>query len=209
MNKEDKRDEHIEIKGRYLSAPRNSRSKRSHDFLKITLKLIGDYKGVSFGVSFLKDHKKPVSHISLYTHALQVLVERFHQYIQEHPFYNHAIMIMDSRSKGLKGEDNLIVIKSHMSYIFGHTVGRTLTNVMEGPLFADSKLCVGLQLVDIFASTLYTNHYNYYLGKTSATPLPGGYDYSYMEQYWPTVNFLEFKSKKGVYGFRVIDYRHE
>lgn len=208
MNKEDKRDEHIEIKGRYLTAPRNSKSQRSHAFLKTVLKLIGDYKGVSFGVSFIKDHNDPISHISLYTHALQVLVERFHQYIAENPFYNNSIMIMDSRSRGLKGEDNVIVIKSHMSYIFGHKVGKTLTNVMEGPLFADSKLCAGLQLVDIFASCLFTGHYNYYLGKMSPYPLDGGQDYSHMTQYWPTVNYLEFKSKAGLFGYRVIDHRN-
>jgi hypothetical protein len=93
-----------------------------------------------------------------------------------------------------------------MSYIFGHKVGKTFTNVMEGPLFADSKLCAGLQLVDIFVSCLYTNHYNYYLGKTSETPLASGHDYSHMAQYWPTVNDLEFKSKTGVFGYRHIDH---
>lgn len=208
MNKEDKRDEHIEIKGNYLAAPRNSQSKRNHAFLKTILKLIGKRNGVCFGVSFIKDHINPISHISLYTHALQVLVERFNLFITENPFYNNAIMVCDSRSKGLKGEDNLIVIKSHMSYIFGHKIGKTFTNIMEGPLFADSKLCAGLQLVDIFASSLYTNHYNYYLGKDSPTPLVSGHDYSHMTQYWPTISYLEFKSKEEFYGYRVIDHRH-
>lgn len=208
MHRQGRRDEHIEIKGNYLTAPRNSKSKRNHAFLKTVLKLIPKRGGVCFGVSFIKNHVDPISHISLYTHALQVLVERFNKFIDENPLYNNAIMILDSRSKNLKGEDNIIVIKSHMSYIFGHMVGRTFTNVMEGPLFADSKLCVGLQLVDIFASVLFTNHYNYYLGKDSPTPLVSGHDYSHMTQYWPTVDYLEFKSKEGIYGYRVIDHRN-
>lgn len=114
-------------------------------------------------------------------------------------------MILGQRD--YKVEENLIVIKSHMSYIFGHKIGKTFNNVMEGPLFADSKLCAGLQLVDIFASALYTNHYNYYLGRSSQTPLLDGKDYSHRVQYWPTSNFLEFKSKTGVLGYRVRDHR--
>jgi uncharacterized protein YprB with RNaseH-like and TPR domain len=54
MNKPDKRDEHIKIKGNYLTAPRNSKSQRVHSFLKTILKLIGKRNGAGFEVSYIK-----------------------------------------------------------------------------------------------------------------------------------------------------------
>ncbi len=99
---------------------------------------------------------------------------------------------------GLDGE----VARSHMSYIFGHTTGRTFTNILEAPLFADSRLTVGLQLSDIFAANLYATHHNYYLRTLAGSP-----DYRHATAYWPALNRLQFKSVGQVDGFTVFGYR--
>lgn len=202
------REEHMEIKGKDLAAPRNAKNKRYHEFMGHTLKLISDRQGCCFAVTFLKDHISPVSPVSLYTHALQILVERLTIYIEEHEYYNGGILICDSRSSGLHGKDNITVVKSHMSYIFGHETGRTCLNILEAPLFADSRFCVGLKLVDTFASALFTNHYEFHINK--GPKVEGAKNYAHMVQFWPTIKELEFKSTKQKfprYGYRVVDYR--
>jgi hypothetical protein len=204
------REEHIEIKGKDLAAPRNAGSKRHHTFLYHALKLIADKQGCCFGVTFLKNHISPTSPVSLYTHALQILVERFTIFIAEHEVYDGGILVCDSRSSGLHGKENISVVKSHMSYIFGHETGRTCLNILEAPLFADSRFCVGLQLADTFASALFTNYYQHYIVNSPKGTTPGAKNYAHMVQYWETLKAIEFKSlnpKITKFGYRVVDYR--
>ena len=201
LKRSSKRDEEFEIKGRDIAAHRNRNSKRRHIFNERLLSFISHNSGSCFAVSFLKNHEDPASHTSIYTQALQILVERFSLYIAEHRSYNNGILILDSRMKGLRGFD-ITVARSHMSFIFGHETGRTFINILEAPLFADSRLTVGLQVADIFASNLFSNHYNYYL-----KGIPGSIDYSHMEKYWPQLDSLQFKSRQTIDGFQVFGYR--
>jgi hypothetical protein len=208
MSRTGRRDEHIEIKGKELTAARNARSSRYREFLRRSLSMINDRNGCCFGVSFLKNHITPISPDSLYNHALQILVERFDMYIAEHEYFKGGILICDSRSSGLHGKDNINVVKSHMSFIFGHETGRTLLNILESPLFADSRLCAGLQFADILASVLFTNNYQYHLNRDPERIIPGAVHYPHIAQYWPIAKSLEFKSKNGrMFGYRVIDHR--
>lgn len=208
FGKPDKRDEEREIKGNEICAPRNKTSERRHAFNREVLSFISSHGGTCFGVSFLKNPKTPCNSDSIYNHALQILVERFSLFIAEHSAYNNAILICDSRMKGLKSQD-ITVARSHMSFIFGNETGRTFINILEAPLFADSRLTVGLQLVDIFASNLFSTHYNYYL-----KDVEGVLDYSHMDKYWHTLDKLQFKSRQAIggyqmFGYKVIDHRTE
>lgn len=167
---------------------------------------IAQHSGTSFGATFLKQSLSPADPHSLYTHGLQVLVERFSVFVAEHPAYSEGILICDSRMKGIKGSD-IAVARSHMSYMFGNETGRRFINIVEAPLFADSRLTVGLQLADIVASLLYTSQYRYYLRHTK-----GALCYDHIAKYWQSLDALQFKSRKTVdgfpvYGYRVIDQR--
>ena len=113
-------------------------------------------------------------------------------------------MIIRQECQGL----DISVARSHMSFIFGNETGKQFTNILEAPLFADSRLTVGLQLVDIFASNIFTLQYCY----NHLRELPGGEDYSHVTQYWPLIKSLEFHSIKPVnshtiYGYKTIDFR--
>lgn len=93
-----------------------------------------------------------------------------------------------------------------MSYIFGNETGKTLCNLHEAPLFADSKLTAGIQLADIFAAVLYSSHNFFY-----ARDLGGAPDYSHVQKLWPTVQKLEYKritsnDADRVFGYRVINH---
>lgn len=203
LSKSNKRDEEYEIKGRDLAAPHNKDSARRHEFNKRVLSFISSNSGVGFGVSFLKNPRSPASHTSVYTQALQILVERFSIFVAEHPVYSNAILICDSRMKGIYGSrQDITVARSHMSYIFGNETGRQFINIFEAPLFADSRLTVGLQSVDIFASNLFSNHYHYYL-----RDVDGAVDYSHMQRYWPMIDRIQFKSRQTVNGYQVFGYR--
>jgi len=203
LGKPDKRDEEFEVKGRDLAAPHNKTSVRRHEFNRRVLSFITTNSGVGFGVSFLKNSQSPASNQSMYTQALQILVERFSLFVAEQPVYNNAILICDSRMKGLYGSrQDITVARSHMSYIFGNETGKRFINILEAPLFADSRLTVGLQLVDNFASNLFANHYYYYLQNVD-----GGIDYSHMQEYWHMVDRLQFKSRQMIDGFSIFGYR--
>lgn len=216
LGKGKKRDEEIEIKGNELTAPRSINSPRKVEFNKQTLKYILKHHGIGFGVTFLKNSDHPTSSMSIYTQGLQILVERFSAYVSESTEFENAIIICDSRMKGGTENDqsysekglDISVARSHMSYIFGNKTGKQFTNIIEAPLFADSRLTVGLQLVDIFASNLFTTQYCYnQLGHTE-----GGEDYSHMSKFWPLIKTLEFQSqqtKNGytLFGYKTIDWR--
>ena len=201
MGRSGKRDEEVEIKGRDLTSPRQSTSGRRQAFNRRAMDYIDRCGGRAFAATFLKSATTPASPTSLYTKALQILVERVSLYVAENPHYQHAILICDSRMKGIAGLDGEVA-RSHMSYIFGHATGRTFTNIVEAPLFADSRLTVGLQLADIVAANLYASHFNYYL-----RGIPGAPNYSHAPRYWSPLDRLQFKSKGQVDGFNVFGYR--
>lgn len=201
-----KRDEEYEVKGRDLTGPHQAKSERRQEFNRRVLRFIRQYDGTAFAATFLKSAAAPASSRSMYTHALQILVERISVAVAQSKTYDHALLICDSRMKGVSGHD-IDVARSHMSYIFGHATGRTFTNIVEAPLFADSRLTVGLQLVDILAANLYANYHDYYLPNQSGAP-----DYSHARGNWPLVDALQFRSIIEVdgfpmFGYRVIDHR--
>ena len=98
------------------------------------------------------------------------------------------------------------VAKSFQSYIFGNERGKKFTAMQEAPLFADSKITVGLQLADIVSSVIYTNHYYYY-----ANSIEGAVDYSHMQQWWKRITELEFNYESNggysMHGIRVINHK--
>lgn len=201
MGRENRRDEEVEVKGRDLTGPHQKGSTRRQVFNRRVLASISHHGGTCFGVSFLKNAESPAASRSIYTQALQILVERFSLFVAEHPVYQHAILICDSRMKGLKGDD-MTVARSHMSYIFGNETGRRFINILEAPLFADSRLTVGLQVVDIFASNLFANHYHYYLRDT-----PGAPNYAHAQATWGAVDRLQYRSQRVIDGYQVFGYR--
>lgn len=198
------RAEQWEIKGKDLCAPRNRGSHRRHAFLREVFDLCERYSGTSFGVTFLKDPSNPMGSRACYGMALQFLAERFNAYVVESSTYLHGVMIADKRMGPLDHH----VASSHLSYLFGHETGRSLTRMVESPLFADSRLTAGLQITDNLASVLFANHYYYYCRSIQGAP-----DYSHIAQrYWPKLDSLQFKSKQrfdgfSVYGYKLCDHR--
>jgi hypothetical protein len=188
-----------EVKGNDLCAPRNKDSQRRHAFLREVFDLCERYEATAFGVTFVKDHINPMAPEARYGLALQYLAERFNIYLTESQTYNHGILIADARMKQL----NFRVKTSYLSYIFGNETGKSLTNLIEGPLFADSKLTAGLQIADNLAAALFADQYHYH-----CNDIPGAPDYSHIpSRYWPRLKTLEFKSKQYYDGFIQHGYR--
>ncbi|MBR5097480.1 MAG: DUF3800 domain-containing protein [Treponema sp.] len=203
------RKEDIEIKGNDLTSPRNKESKRRQDFLKTVLKLLKTFEASVFSVTFVKDQNNPISSRSMYTHGFQILLERFNKYVEINEDFDSGIIICDSRAGAIKGQGlDKEVAKSFQSYIFGNPKGKSFTLMQEAPLFADSKITVGLQLADIISSVIYTNHYHYY-----AKDVKGAVDYSHMQRWWPKITELEFEYKEKdaspytMRGIRVINHK--
>ena len=199
-----RRSEHWEIKGNELCSPRNKDSQRNHAFLRRVFDLCDRYDATAFAVTFLKNHHNPMPSEARYCMGLQFLAERFNIFIAEDSTYEHGLLIVDSRMKSL----DFNVSVSYSSYIFGHDTGRSLTHLVESPLFADSRLTAGLQIADNVAGALFANHYDYYCRN-----MPGAPDYSHISpQYWLRLASLQFKSKRRYegyvkFGFKVCDHR--
>jgi hypothetical protein len=203
MGRAQGRPEHWEVKGKELTAPRNRNSRRNHIFIQELLNLCASYNAQFFGITFQKNPRQPTPPMNLYTMGLQRLAERFHAYLDEGNLYSSGIAVLDSRER--RRLDFQVAV-SYNSFIFGHNTGRSLTTLQEGPLFANSRLTAGLQIVDNIAALLYANHYCYYCRR-----LPGALDYSHAQQYWPLLDNLQFKSRQmysgyRIYGFYVYDF---
>lgn len=195
------RPEHWEAKD--LTQPRQRTSARRQAFLHEVLNLLQRWQAALFAITFLKNPSTPAPPMSMYTAGAQQLAQRFSPYIAEHPRFDHGIMIMDSRSRTRKGtQSDFQVGASYLSYIFGHETGRQFTNLMEAPLFADSRLTAGLQLAHHVASLVYGNHCDYHL-----RDLEGALDYSHLQQYWPRLAALEFRSRREYDGYIVRGFR--
>lgn len=203
------RKEDIEIKGNDLTSPRNKASQRRQDFLHRTFKLLKSFDAKIFAVTFVKSPERPASAKSLYTHGFQILLERFNDCVSSSERFDSGIIICDSRSGTIKGGGlDKDVAKSYQSYVFGNEKGKRLASIHETPLFADSKITVGLQLADITSSVIYTNHYFYY-----ARNISGAVDYSHMQKWWRKIDELSYarKSERGdsfdVRGIRVVNHK--
>ena len=194
--------EYFEVKGSELTRPGNRMNKRGHKFIKQVFHLCKQYNISLFSIIFIKNPAKPTSKKSLYTMALQYLCERFQAFLEERIDGENGIIIVDSRMHNI----DLEVAQSHLSFVFGHKTGRTYDKILEAPMFANSKLTAGLQVIDIMGSCIYTNFY-----QRNCMFVPGALDYSHMGIYWPNLSDLEFKSQK-LYdghprnGYRVIDF---
>lgn len=203
------RKEDVEIKGNDLTCPRNKDSKRRQAFLKQVFSLLKNFDAAVFAVTFIKSAEFHASAKSLYTKGFQILLERFNDYLDSAAKFDDGIIICDSRAGAVKGRGlDKEIAKSYQTYIFGNEKGRQFTRLQEAPLFADSKITVGLQLADIVSSVIYANHYAYYVKGLENAP-----DYSHAQKWWKDIKDLEYiratpdKSAYAVYGIRVINHQ--
>ncbi len=194
------RAEYFEIKGSELTRPGNRTNRRAHQFIKQVIRLCIEHDANLFSIIFIKNSLNPTPKRSLYAMALQYLCERFQIFLEESADQSNCIMILDSRMSNVDIE----VAKSHMSFVFGHDTGRTCDKILEAPMFANSILTVGLQIVDIIGSCIYSNFY-----QRNCMFVQGALNYSHMTTYWPDLEALQFKSQnlyegRSKNGFRVI-----
>ena len=195
--------QYYEIKGNELTGHHNRNNRRDQAFIQQVLNLGEKYNAVLFSIIFIKNPTNPTSKKSLYTMALQYLVERFQSFLEENTTNDNGIIIIDSRIHNL----DINVAKSHLSFIFGHETGKSCDKIIEAPMFVDSRLTTGLQVTDIIGSCIYTNFYH-----RNGMFIPNAIDYSHMETYWPQIDSMQFKGKithdgHVRNGFRVIDFQ--
>lgn len=205
-----KRAEQHEIKGTDLISPHNKSSRRRHAFAHLAFKLCISHHARGFALIFRKSHTEPASPTSMYTMALQYLVERFHCFLDETTRgytigvkrqHGEGIIIADTRLNHL----DLNVAISHLSFIFGNPVGQKCTTMIEAPTFTFSQLSVGLQLTDIFAAYVYARTYYRHCAK-----IAGACDYSHLTYFNNFSEKLEFWSDqeyddRRIHGYRYID----
>jgi hypothetical protein len=203
-----------EFKGNRACAPRNAESARIADFTHKTLDIINDHKGKLFSVSFVKNHTKPTSSITMYTKALQILAETFDIFLRENSTDAEGIIILDSRmahcQKGA-GLDYIVAI-SLLTYIFGNEQGRQIKRIQEAPLFADSSITTGVQIADIIAAIMFANTYRLQLSPAGPSLEYAYLNYTHTKRYWQHLLSLKFYSENSYQGwkksgFRMFDHR--
>ncbi len=200
-----RRAEYWEIKGSELTGPHNRASRLRQVFLSRVLELCANFGVTLFSAVIIKDSVAPSSTASLYGIGLQILgiglqilTERFQAFLEELPTPDAGIMIIDSRASSLDEE----VAIGHLSYVFGNDLGRTLDRVLEAPLFASSRLTVGIQVSDIIGSCIYAYYY-----QRNCSLIANAVDYTHIVPYWPSVRALEFKSEKFYDGYARNGFR--
>ncbi len=169
-----------EVKGNDLFSPRNTKSTRNQVFVEQVFKIIKRYNGTIFGKTFTKNHNDPMSAKQMYGIAMQNIARKYNTYLNNNN--SKGLIIIDSRSahkqtgKGL----DYIVATEYMQYIFGNQDGRTLKNIIEAPLFADSSVVAGIQVADIIAGCLNSYYTEKYIGFSEVNNL---LNYSHMTRY--------------------------
>lgn len=203
-----------EIKGTDLFAPRNAKSSRNRAFAIEVCKLIKEFGGKVFGVTFVKSVKEPMPRSSIYTKGLQILAERFDIFLREGN--STGLMILDSRVAHVqKGSGvDYTVATSYMSFIFGNEDGKQLKRIVEAPMFADSGITAGLQIADIVSGLVYTTTYRDKLAPNGAEPATGYLDYRHCQSYWPTLQELVFSSTnlygtQKIWGLRTLNHQQK
>jgi len=212
INQSSKPDHAWEAKGTNLLSPRNANSSRNAAFCHKTLDLIKSYGGKVIGVTFLKGVVKPMSKTSIYTKGFQIIAERFNAFLQMETAT--GICILDSRMahtrRGAGADYNVAV--SYLSFVFGNADGRKLGNLIEAPMFADSKVTAGLQIADIVSSLIYTNAYREKLAPNGESAEFGYLDYRHTARFWDQIRPIVFEGPPGtdgrkMFGLRNIDHR--
>lgn len=202
-----RRPEMHEIKGTDLIGPHNRTSRRRHAFAKEALQLCRANQARAFSIIIRKCAADPMSQTSMYTMALQYLVERFQCFLEETSNGltiglpkedSQGVIIADSRLNNL----DLNVAISHLSYIFGHSVGQKCTRIIEAPTFTFSELSVGLQLTDIFSAFTYARAY-----QRNCRGISGGKDYTHVEYFSEYADRVEFWSENRYENRKVRGYR--
>jgi hypothetical protein len=107
-----------QAKGSYLLSHRNKNSTRNRAFVERVLDLIKNYDGKIIGISFIKDHKNPVSRASMYTKGLQILAERYDAFLRE--MNSAGFIIADSRMAHLKPDLNSKTGSALVAALFRH-----------------------------------------------------------------------------------------
>lgn len=226
----DRRAENFEIKGHKLLKPSSARIRRNRIFTQKALSLCRDLGAALFSVIWTKDSGNPVNPVSMYTHSLQILAERFHYHCLANN--DQGIIVADSRTDRL----DFTVASSHLSFLLGNPAGRAYVSLVEAPMFVDSCLSAGAQLADILGACIFGYYFQkncarlpgLFVGPNPVTPEdlaenPGGpwvertpaRDYSHCRQYWADLNALQFKRTDvapprpnlpapGFYGFREV-----
>jgi hypothetical protein len=203
--------EQFEVKGTSLICPHNATSRRRHAFVRAVMNLCIEKQGCAFAIIFRKNAVNPTPATSMYTMALQYLVERLSCFLEEtaqgittgfEAQHSQGIVIADTRLNNL----DLNVAVSHLSFIFGNPTGQQCLGVVEAPTFTFSQLSVGLQLTDIFAACVYARAY-----RRHCRDIPGGCDYRHMSYFDSYADRLEFRSRKAnephpIRGYRYIDF---
>ncbi|MGE5559460.1 MAG: DUF3800 domain-containing protein [Chloroflexota bacterium] len=196
-----KRAEIWEAKGNSLTAPRNRDSQRNRAFLLAILDLIARCQGRLFSVVFIKDAERPPADTTMYTVAFQTLAKHFSAFLAERDDRAQGLIIFDRKLSRMDWQ----VAYSHMSFVFGNEHGRQLTNILEAPLAADSRLTAGLQIADNVGSIIYACHYQRY-----CADVPGAADYTHVRvYYWRLIQALQWRGRtsqdaRGKYGFSVF-----
>lgn len=187
----------FEVKGSELTRPSNRDNRRNHAYIKRILELCDHFGFAYFSVIIRKSQLNPADRTSIYTMSLQYLAERFQAFLEENN--DNGFMILDSRKHKL----DLEVANSYLSYIFGNVNGRQCDRMIEAPMFTDSRLTAGLQILDIIGSCMYCDSYYW-----RCRFLAGALNYSHMRQYRPYLQQGEFHSQMKHYGFYKHGYRY-
>ena len=202
------RPEHYEVKGRQLVKPSHAGSRRNRVFTLKVFDLAQQLDVRLFAAVWRKDPAAPVDAMSMYTQGLQVLAERFHYHCAQEG--QPGVIVVDGRTRNLDFQ----VAASHLSYIFGHPVGRNYTTLIEAPMFVDSVLSAGVQLADLLGSCIYGCYYhrrcatlsglfvgNQLVPQDQFGANPAGpwtvktpaHDYSHCQRFWSRLSALQFK----------------
>jgi len=105
-----------------------------------------------FAVIMERPTRKPFIELGTLPYQYRRLLERINVYVHQFGRENEmAVLVFDGEGMGGIPGGLAIAISN---YLFRHPRGQALTHIFDTPLFVDSKITPGVQLVDMIASCI-------------------------------------------------------
>jgi len=169
-----------EIKANDILRPSRAKNRRNIRFVNdIAHMIIRRNLHVFSFVVYKKDLDKSPKSDWIYPLALQRLSVTMQKFLDKDRKQN-GLLILNSRLQSV----DFILARDHYHYLTKNAAGSKCKSLIELPLFSDSKLIVGLQLVDIVSFIVYGQMYqNNFVKKKTAS----GLNYAHIQRYWSTI----------------------
>lgn len=124
------------------------------EYLEGVFELAVNFPVVTMAIVMEHPTVLPMSNPSVLPYHWSCLLQRINRYLVTEAGNPNGLLVMDSRDS----KSDTVLSVQISNFLFRSETGRRLSNIVETPLFVDSRITPGIQIADYFASCLRQYH---------------------------------------------------